>query len=119
MPEKQVRSESPSSRSTTQNTEYKSRESSPLARLPRDKQWRQQFQDAGITMAELVDLVYKLVRHEKRSFFTASNGRLRPWKIGSRILYPNRRPPTLEGGVASREASRLRGIPGGAVRKHR
>jgi hypothetical protein len=70
-------------------------------------------------MAELVELVYKLVRHEKLPFFPASNGRLRPWKIGSRILYPNRRPAVIEGGVARRQASRLRGIPGGAGRKHR
>jgi hypothetical protein len=119
MPEKQVRSESPSNRSTTQNTEYKSRESSPLARLPRDKQWRQQFQDEGITMAELMELVYKLVRDEKLPFFPGSDGRFRPWKIRSRILYPSRRPATIEGGVARRETSRLRGIPGGAGRKHR
>jgi hypothetical protein len=120
MHEKQVRSESPSNRSTTQNTEHKSSESSRLARLPRDKRWRQQLQDEGITMAELVELVYKLVGHENLPFFPGSDGRLRPWKIPSRILDSNRRPATIEGGrAANRDASRIRAISGGAGRKHR
>jgi hypothetical protein len=120
MPEKRVRSENPSNRSAAQNTEYQSRESSRLARLPRDNQWRQQLQDEGITMAELVELVYKLVGHENLQFFPGSDGRFRPWKIRSRMLNSNRRPATIEGGrAACREASRIRAISGGAGRKHR
>jgi hypothetical protein len=69
-------------------------------------------------MAELAELVYKLVKHEKLPFFD-SDGRFRPWKIYRRILKPTRRPATVEGGrAANREATRIRGIPVDAGRLH-
>src|SRR5262249_14398270 len=117
MPEKQVRSENPSKRSATENTEYQSWDGSSLARLQRDSPWGQELQDKGMTMAQLVEFVYKLVRHENLPFFLGADGRFRPWKISRCILKPSRRPATIEGGNAtSRQASRPRGILGDAGR---
>jgi hypothetical protein len=76
------------------------------------------LQDEGITMAELAELVYKLVKHEKLPFFD-SDGRFRPWKIYRRILKPTRRSATVKRCIAAnREASRIRGISGDAGRIH-
>jgi hypothetical protein len=70
-------------------------------------------------MAELAELVYRLVKHEELPFFD-SDGRFRPWKIYRRILTPTRRSATVEGGrAANREASRIRGISVDAGRIHR
>ena len=71
-------------------------------------------------MAELVELVYKLVKHENLPFFQGPDGRFRPWRIYRRTQTPSRRPATLKGGrAASREASRIRGISRNASRMHR
>ena len=76
--------------------------------------------DDGMTMAELVELVYKLVKHENLPFFPGSAGRFRPWKIDRHTLKPGRRPATVVGGrAARRETSCVRGISRGAGRMHR
>jgi len=119
MPQKQVRSQNPSKRNATENKEHQSWDGSGLARLRRDSPWSQELQDKGMTMAELVEFVYKLVRHENPPLFLGSDWRFRSWKVSRRILKPSRRPATIEGGdAASREASRPRGISGGAGRMH-
>jgi hypothetical protein len=77
------------------------------------------LQDEGITMAEVVELVYQLVKHEELPFFD-SDGRFRPWKSYRRILTPTRRSATVESGRAAiRDATRIRGISGHAGRIHR
>ena len=70
MPEKRVRSRNAGNRGAPKNTEYQSWDGSGLARLRRDSPWRQELQDKGMTMAELVELAYRLVRHENLPFFS-------------------------------------------------
>jgi hypothetical protein len=80
---------------------------------------RRRLQDDGMTMTELAELVYKLVKHEELPFFD-SDGRFRPRKIYRRIFKPTRRPAIVEGGrAANREASHIRGISSDAGRIHR
>ena len=120
MPEKQVRSQNPSNRSNTENTEYQRRDGSRLARLRRDSPWSQELQDKGMTMAELVELVHKLIEHENLPFFAGPDWRFRRWQIRRRTLEPGRRPATTEGGrAARRDASGLRGSSRGTGRMHR
>jgi hypothetical protein len=119
MSEKQVRSQNLSKRSATENTEYQSRDGSGRARLRRDSPWTKELQDRGMTMAELVEFVHKLVQHENLPFFLGIDGRFHPWKTYRASLKPSRRPATVERGrAASREASSLRGISAGASRTH-
>lgn len=62
------------------------------------------MQDDGMTMAELVEVVYKLVKDQNLPFFLGSDGRFHPWKRYRWIFNSGRRPPTIEGGrAASRE----------------
>jgi len=120
MPEKQVRSQNPSNRSATENIEYQRRDDSHLARLRRDIPWSQELQDKGMTMAELVELVHKLIEHENLPFFAGSDWRFRRRQICRRTLEPGRRPASTEGGrAAKRDASGFRGISAGAGRMHR
>jgi hypothetical protein len=78
------------------------------------------LQDDGMTMAELVEVVYKLVKDQNLPFFLGADGRFHPWKRYRWIFNSGRRPATIEGGrAASREASRFRGISRGAGRMHR
>jgi len=100
--------------------EYQNWDGSGLARPRRDSPWSQELLDKGMTMAELVERVYKLLRRENLSFFIGSDGRFRSWKISRRNLKPSRRPASIEGGqAASRKPSRFRGISVGAGRRHR
>jgi hypothetical protein len=76
--------------------------------------------DEGITMAELVELVHNLVKHENLPFFLGPDGRFHPWRIYRPTQTPSRRPASIKGGrVASREASRIRGISRDARGMHR
>jgi hypothetical protein len=71
-------------------------------------------------VAELVELVYKLVKHESAPFFLGSDGRFRPWRIYRRTQMPSHRSATIKGGrVASRQASHICGISGDARGLHR
>src|SRR5262249_61294239 len=97
MSEKQVRSQNPSNRSATKNMEYQCWDGSGLARPRRDSPWSQELLDKGMTMAELVERVYKLLRRENLSFFIGSDGRLRSWQISCRNLIPRRRPSRTAG----------------------
>jgi len=120
MLEKQVRSQNPSNRSATENIEYQRRDGSHLARLRRDSPWSQELQDKGMTMAELVELVHKLIEHENLPFFAGSDWRFRCGQIRRRTLEPGRRPATTEGGrAARRDAIALRAISAGTGRMHR
>jgi len=118
MPEKQVRSQNPSNQSATENAEYQSRDASRLARLRRDSPWSQESQERGMRMAELVELVYKLVEHENLPFFLGSDWGFRRRQICRRTLEPGRRPASRQGGsAAKRDASGLRSAGVGRMQR--
>ena len=73
-----------------------------------------------MTMAELVELVYKLISREYLSAFFPPVFQVRRSGIGHRIIEPGLGYAFAEGGVRpSRKATRIRGIPDRAGRVHR
>ena len=91
MPEKLVRSQNPSNRSAAEASRQQSRDVDVLTVSENDWPRRRELQDQGMTMAELVEVVYKLVKRENVSPFPlCSHGR----EIAGRIIKPSRRPAT-------------------------